>query len=775
MLIVKRIVKNFFMYLSFLVVIGILLYIKDSEFSVFSMQTQIIFESMTSFFFILVAMLVYLCFLLTIGGGIALSSQRYFSNTELPKMGLYAVSIVPPVVVSRCLIAGFRDQTVVLVTGYLVLSFVFHAAVKKRFAMRLWNLLKRKALVFAADLICEILLFIAVLFIVSCTPLMSLPFLRFNIDHTSGWYARLFFIVIFNSVNYLSIEYIVSILNIEIKKSHVKAYFLYHESALRRLWYIVRTSLPMILKKIKMFLSWLISFIILFEMDNSVFDSIGQRINIQAENQQLNNIFPVFIVIYLLLFIINTVFDIIIDKNSLEKDSQKQENEKNVKFHGSSNILKTISALVAERFFNKKTIGGKITAAIFTAFVAALLWGCFYYAPFYVFLQHYGYDTSRNFTVRDVADQAFMTVTTTEDMDKKLCVREKKGLWNIYSVAEFSIVTFDGECMKVIPTMHTNVNNPDNPRPNIRVIQGGKVEEGGVHLVQSTLKNVTFGNAVAVPSIFDSFIPFIPFDLERSSGSGPDNPNKLFFPVFVFYLFYLCLLIAVVYLVVVFVYALILHGKEYKAATALGNWLKSFIFATPFVIALSVLRTFFPDGNMVSHIETLAAFPPVSNSLFINSIFSYCCFIAVLLLYILPGMIEDLSSSIKELVHSSEISYLNNIGMNKQDIFNVITRKYGVQNIKRIFVENFLFICVLQFFTAYCLQLNQFLDYFGTGSVLSFENVFSKVMRAVTPELIVFMSNIGKITEGAKIAVLHCVLILAMYGSIYFLMKKEKR
>jgi hypothetical protein len=757
MQIVRRAIKNISLYVSFLALIGFILLLKDPEFFLFSIQGQILKDSMTTFWFALVALFIYICFLLLVGGQIALNSRRYFSNTELQIVLLYLVSIVPPVIVSQYLVKQFIAHAVISITAYLVISRIFNTTVKKRIAMNLWKLLKGNRFLFSlADFLCELILFAAILLIVNSIPHYFLP--SFNLDYlSSGWYARLFFALIFNCINYLSIEYIIFILKNEMQKPHIKYYFLYNNSNIKRLWYIVKVSLPMILKKIKFFLSWFISFIILFEMDNEIYQSIGYRISVQSDGRPVlgNNIFPVFIVVYFLLFLVNTFFDIIIDSH------EKPEKEKKLSFTGNSNLLLTLGVIFSTLYIKNKK---KILAAGGVMILLVVL--SLYYAQFYIFLQHYGYDTSRRFSVNDVIEWSYMETAFDDKqlLESKLCIREEKGFFVYYSLAEFSIDTFDDEkkeniSIKVIPTMHTNVYAPDNPEPEIRVITGKEIEERDKHLSFSSLKNVEFGHTLVVPRIFDSYIPFA---LERSGiGMDPNSPNKLFFPVFIYYVFYLCLLILLVFLAAIVMYAVVLHGKNNKIISAIGNWVKNLILATPFVIVLSFLSPFFPEGNTVSHINPLAAFLPVSNNFFLNSIVSYSSLALILLIYILPGMMDDIINFKKEIIHSSEIAYLNNIGMKKQDIFNCITKQYGITAIKRFFMENFLFICILEFFVAYCFSLPQFIDYFGTSSVLSFENIFTKVLRALM--------------VSENVVLLHFALLVGMYGSIYFLMKRGKR
>jgi hypothetical protein len=745
------------------VVIGLILWLRDPEFSVFSIQGKIISDSMTTFGFAVLSLFMYIGFLLSAGGIIALNSQRYFSNTELQKLLLYLVSIIPPVIVSRILVKQFILETVFIITVYLILSFTVNMFVKKRFSMKIWELLKSNKLkYFFVDLLDEIVLFALILGLVTkiIPRVFFVRFLRFDLNFTSGLYARLFFVVIFNCINYLSVEYIISIFNREIKKSYIKNYFLYNNTTVVRLLYVIKTSLPMILKKLKIFLSWFVSFIILFEMDNNIYKSIGDRIGLQSDGRPLNgnNIFPVFIVIYLLLFCINTLFDVIINNNEKQKNYQKEQKKY---FWGKDNFLQTIGIIFLTSFSNKKKMI-YIGIGFIGIFALAL-----YYAPFYFFLQHYGYDTSQKFTINNVVDAAGMNTDVDDGqlLESPLCIKEVRGFLVFYSLAEFSIIKWDFDreeeiAMKVIPTMHTNVYNPDNLEPEIRVIIEDTIAEKD-YLNQSTLVSIDYVHKIAVPCFIKLYIPFA---LERN-GTGqppePISPNKLFFPVLVYYLFYLCLLVAVVYLVVIIIYMLVLHSRKNQVISAIGTWVKNLIFATPFVIVLAFLSTFFPFGNRFSGLHVLAAFIINSNSLFLNSIIAYCCWTIILLCYLVPGMISDISNFINEVMYSEEINYQNNIGMKKQDIFNIITKKYGISVIMRIFIENFLFMCVLQFFTMYCLSLSPFIDYFGISSVLSFENIFTKIMRATT------------VFDGA--ALRHYGLLLVMFGSVYFLMKRGKK
>jgi hypothetical protein len=181
------------------------------------------------------------------GSAIVFNEQHYYSKSIISKFKLYLVSIVPPIIVSQFLIKQFASETVIIVTVYLVVSCLLNLIVKRvnnsKMPQHLYVLLK-----FAE----EAILFFIVLFIFRFIPSVRDNLPGFNLDQISwlgfsslfSWYAHIFFIVIFNCVNYLSVEYIASILKSEINKPYIKNYFLYQNNLINKFFFIIKISLP---------------------------------------------------------------------------------------------------------------------------------------------------------------------------------------------------------------------------------------------------------------------------------------------------------------------------------------------------------------------------------------------------------------------------------------------------------------------------------------------------------------------------------------------------
>jgi hypothetical protein len=135
-------------------------------------------------------------------------------------------------------------------------------------------------------------------------------------------------------------------------------------------------------------------------------------------------------------------------------------------------------------------------------------------------------------------------------------------------------------------------------------------------------------------------------------------------------------------------------------------------------------------------------------------------FIFAMVIYAIPGILDDSKNFTENILRSREIKYLRDIGFGRKEIGRLISRKYGNRRILQVFVENLLFILVLQFFIMYCYSRSQFIDVIGIGSVTSIENIASKVYRTQM-----------KLTP---IIITHYAILFGIYGLIYFVTKRLK-
>ncbi|MDR2835583.1 MAG: hypothetical protein LBV69_05210 [Bacteroidales bacterium] len=491
-------------------------------------------------------------------------------------------------------------------------------------------------------------------------------------------------------------------------------------------------------------------------MDNQIAPSIGYRIGLQTDGRALNaeNVFPIFIVVYAVFFVIHTVFDIVITIMSGNKIIQDE-------FTKTPSIKNSIIKTIFQTLFkkHKKSIIAISTVCLIIIVVSIC------YAPSIPLLQHYDFYSGQKFTVQNAIDRLYIkNENQSIDTDTPLIVKEKGVFFTNYRIAELQVDAFDGD-INITPIFITNVDNHDEMFPDIILLSNKKIV-GNDAVSFGNLKEVNYSFNLITPSIFQDV--FLPFSLERSSPSSiPNSPDKLIFPLLFFCMLYFILLLVIIYSICLVLYSVILHlftsnrniMIKSKLIGIFFEWIKIFIVSTPIVIILAFLSTLFPAGNIISGIEPFAAFLPITNNIFINSIFSYIVFTLFLSFYIIPCIVDDTNNQLKLVLNSQEIKYQINIG--NKDIVALVTKKYGINIINRMFMESLLFVLIIQFFSEYCLMLSQFIDYFGVSSVFSLENIFTKSFRAQT--------------SLSPSMIFNFIFILIIYICLFVFLKRKKK
>jgi hypothetical protein len=824
--IIRIIIKNAAVYAFFFGCIGFALTKKwHGALSIFHSQLNggVLFDALSTVIFVVIAFTAYLLFLGIIGAGIAFQKDRYFSNAEIRKIILYLFSIIPPIIVSKYLIQSYASASLAFVTIYMTASFSINMLLTKVLGYYLCGIIKRKIAFTAISLGLETALFTLLAIIMRFNVfgvIDALP--RFNLDDLksfTGWYARLLFVIAFNWINYSSVEYIISVFSTEMKKPHVKYYFLYQRHAAPRFLYLAGISLSMVLRKIRLYLAWFVSLIILFEMDNSIFASAGYRIKDQADRDSLDqgDIFSILIILYGMFLCINTIIDVLIylfdEKSSDGRVPAWHENKKPSRpvrvvrklqflnnFRLKTRFHKALARETARHALEPaggprmsivkgamKSLGRhKIRYGAALALVLAVLLTAAAYSKQYVFLQHYDFYTGQKFTNAYVLDELWLDRVNEESvngalLESPVCLKKKGILFTHYRIAEFAFVLYDKTTSKMAPVLETPAANPGMAYPYLSFIQNGGEKlfsDKNSLLNHAVLDAIGYNYTVSVPNIFADI--YLPFSLERNgSASEPVSSNKLLFPALVCYVFYFLLTVLLVLAVVCLTYSILiaiklrgmnsnslepknkLRGCMRKLTLLIPESLKLFIISTPFVLIIAFSPVFFPQGSIRSGFSTMSASIVSTGSGFVDSILVYLLFGCILLFYLLPGIAGDLHNYIVKILTSKEIHYLNAIGMEKNRLKRIITVKYGRNKILQIGIESLLFILVLRFFIMYCYLLPQFIDVTGISTVLSIENTASKVYRA----------QIG----FQPIVLFHYALLLALYGIIYWFAKKLKR
>jgi hypothetical protein len=721
-------------------------------------------EIVPSVFFIFATVFCYILFLIVIGGSIAFSRQHYFSGADKSRFTLYILSIIPPVIVSYYLIDPnqFGQFTLTIFISYFIVSILLRISGLKKAVNNILIKHNNKPLFIIVDFIIEAAVFVVLCLLFSKTFFKNY-LLRYDINETLGFgknfllngFSRILFVILFNCINFLSVEYISNLLFLEIKKSSVKNYFLYENNPLKRLFYVFRSNITLVLNKIKLLIVWLVTSVLLFEVsynDWAGLDfSIGKKILGETSYTDINGqyIFTISFVLYAVSFVIFMIFDIL---SVISADNLNDRKNDILIMPGSSKTIR-MNYCIGRLFDFKKSFLKPVLAVIFIFVVIVTM----AYSKSMNVLQHYDFNSSLNINVSTILKYNSYVdkdlLNKWEADDGKLCIRHDKGPVSNYKFVNFTLRTENKE-IEVLPVVKSNgMGEIDSIKECYFLEPNG--ERFDVTQFY-TIVDAGYSGRLYALSVFKQF-DYIPYKMERSNKNEVNT--KIFFPVLFFYILYFSIMLCLAFLACYWCYKAIIKIQvssiqRNRFLKYLFLWARTFILSTPFLLLLYYINNFYSDPyNQISYIK-------VSNYQYLNSIVSYILICLCLLLYIIPGMLDDYYKYFNKLLFSEEMKYKRIIGMNNL-VIRDLNEKYGYQKLKMVFIETILFLFVLLFFNSFCLNTPLFKDYLGSSMILSFENIFTKI----------FWARI----EYIHIIIFHIILFICIYLVLLLLLQRNKK
>jgi hypothetical protein len=257
---------------------------------------------------------------------------------------------------------------------------------------------------------------------------------------------------------------------------------------------------------------------------------------------------------------------------------------------------------------------------------------------------------------------------------------------------------------------------------------------------------------IIVPSFMASI--FVSYKMDKENKNEVET--KLFFPVLFFYVLHFFMMLSISVIVCIFCSNICLRIQFIRntilttSLSVIAKMIKMVILSTPFLLVLCLLN------KVSTYNENSFLFSFIQN-MFVRTILFYIFLCLILMLYILPGIIDDCHNYYRKIINSEEIAYKETIGMDPVTIRHSINFMYGRPKKKQIIVEAWLFLFTLLFYVFFCLNTPLFGEFPEVTQILSFENIFTKlfwVENGLSPMLLV---------HGMLYAMVYVIILITIH------------
>jgi hypothetical protein len=671
-----------------------------------------------SYITIFIVSILYLLFVLITSSITVIQEQNYFKTSLVLRIFLFIMNVLPIVFFSKILFFNYGFRVIYFFIVYVIIKLLIDYLSKN-----LLNIRNVKISIIKKYIIETIIICISVYIVNIIIPQKYIVFGKeqFNPKTIFELLTYFLFIIMFNSISFFTNEYCISTFRKEYKKNYSKYYFIYNYSIINRIIYVLKKTLPQVLIKIKNNITWLIMFIItveiIFENNGNRF-SIGSNINNFYNNKGISTeglIVTIFYIIFIL-FIINTVIDIII---YLHKHKEKHEIYQN---NNNDNPILPVQSK------NKLVI-------ILTFAIAIFLILFIFTKKEYAFAGYYNFsekDIEKGNLYTLLSDYENSNIGIENNMEYYELidgVLKPKSEYNIpffikknnyYSLIKITKKDYNGECRKLIP-FYDKINTPQYSFIENAIYTKGLLNSGISKL--DKIVNIEYIDKYKNVAFTDIMTGF---RLSTFSNKTEfyDKPLYLILPFyFLFYILLLLITITYTYFVYYLItkYIFIIQNKErYYNLKKYLNEVFMFLSALTLLVVLLII-------NLI--IQRLSATSSWENKSLTNVIISYSLIQIIINFMFTAAYKDDILNNINNIIDSNEFKYYNTIGINSKNILYIYNKKYGSTFILKQIFQNIIFLFNINWFICYVFNyLRDFNDSIGITYTISIENIFTKVM-----------------------------------------------
>lgn len=677
-----------------------------------------------TFGMVLVSSLLFILFVIIVSAKTVIREQSFFKSSILIRLLIFAMNVLPIALFHYNLFPQFGYRIIYFVIILMVFQTVMDLTAKP-LVSRISG--KNKIVILCGIIIPEALaVFLSVLAVNVFGIDKTANIRNLEMSDIRGLITYFLYIVLFNSVTFFSVEYSIGMFKEEYKKNYSKFYFIFCHSSLKRVFYVLKGALPQVLEKIRKNISWLVMFIIAVDSIFENLTSIGSNLSdgYMVDSDIDGSLIIISNIMYLLLmmYLINTIIDVFIvifSRRSEDKKSASEPRAEGAYSFREASITVTSDENTRFPFLpGKKGLKVFFIAAFFAVYAGLLVFNFKEYA----FAGYYDFYENRNRTVKDYLDF--------KDIGNDRCPEDVYLYYNVplceqvegtayYSLIKIKVQDKDGSIFDLIPFYD-------------------KVEKDYYYIHNNMNMQKIFDLSLTgrILSI-DSIIKYkaIAFSDEMTSfrlGTGTSRtihsakPVYLIIPFYLFY-FFTILIIAVVFSCLIYrlIVKYYIHGesKFNKLFTVFGKTAGELLF---FLNSLTLI-VFFQLVNFCIQRKMDISW---ENKGFLASFISYSIIQIVIILMFSDSYIREIVLHVKKYIFSNEFKYYNIIGMSRKTRHYIYDRKYGRFLLLKLIFQNILFVLNINWVLSYILNVwSAFSDSIGITYAISFENIFTKIIR----------------------------------------------
>jgi hypothetical protein len=497
----------------------------------------------------------------------------------------------------------------------------------------------------------------------------------------------IFYVVFFNAVTFLTMEYGLAIFKEEYKKNYTKYYFKFENDFLRRFVFILQNAVPQVLSKIRKSLTWLVSFMIVVEAIFEIKEGVGS-FDLFVEGDYIT-VLLVIRDIFITLCIIDTIIDCII--SSKKTDGQKEEK---------TNSWKEEKVLGIRIRFNQKIV---LSVSALLVICAGLF---VYNIKMYPIVGYYDFALNqehRHVLEGFIEDQNLFVNPNLDIQDKTFCKESKNG----YALLE-CVIEIDGKKTVILPFYDRAEGYGFIQNNTYRSQETLPMSAKLVALQEKTL-NAANGKLINFR---------LPFDTEKAKSRNV--PFSLVLPFYLFYFLILGIIVVLItYLFYHFVYNSVIGVRSSSRTIKIIRAFVLFLNAITLVILIFIV-------NKYMEIRLMTKWRELS---FVSSMLSFAAIQFVITLMFSDNYIDEIKNSIEKIMSSQEFNYYRMIAVDSERQFTIFSKKYGNKLLLRICIQNLLLVFNINWFISYAFNIwDNFTDSIGITYSIGLENIITKLV-----------------------------------------------
>jgi hypothetical protein len=639
----------------------------------------------------------------------ATKEQSHFKTSLVIRLLLFIMNVVPIALFQHVLLPKFGFRIFDFVLVYIIVQIGIDALKPV-----ISNLTKNiKIPIIISKIVYEVIA-VGISFLIVTIPIFSASANMRDLDmeNMTDLFTYFLYIILFNAITFFTVEYCINIFREEYKKNYTKYYFLFTYNVIKRISFTLKNAMPQVLEKIKKNLSWLVMFIIAVDSIFENVSSVGSNL-LNGYIDPDGAIIMIRSIFYLLLvmFLLNTCFDVFI--KYLYKNEKHEEDDA-----AERQVRGTIARKPNTKLFLKAAAAAGIAVVYIVLFI--------FNQREYAFAGYYDFSENQHRTFGmfldyfKIDEDGCSPDLIYQYKDAALCRQE--GDPPYFYIMELGIENENGEIKTLVPFY-------DKKERRYFFIQGNTNQQR-LFDISYTDKIVSVKNIKKYQKIaFTREMTKFSLPADKASATTISKPLYLVSPYYIqYFMTLLIVVVAVVYSIYTGIskYYFMTRRKSDRKLLILVKIFNEILF---FLNTINIVVIFLLINLLFRRLQSNNTLT-WENQTFIVNIFSYCIIQILIAFMFSDSYITEISLYLKRMLKTKEFYYYSLIGMWSERQYRIFHLKYGKNLLLKLIFQNILFVLNINWFIVYAFNTwRKFTDTIGITYAISFENIFTKIIR----------------------------------------------